>query len=65
MKCFCETKSGEVKFYKDGFTDLRGRFDYASLNNDLVNQTEKFAILMISKEYGSIITYCKPPKLIK
>ena len=28
VKCFCETNSGQIKFYKDGFTDLRGKFDY-------------------------------------
>jgi hypothetical protein len=25
-------KNGTVRFFKDGYTDLRGRFDYASLN---------------------------------
>ena len=25
-------RGGAVAFYKDGYTDLRGRFDYASLN---------------------------------
>ena len=65
VKCFCETNSGAIKFYKDGFTDLRGKFDYVSLNTDLVNEVEKFSILMISKEYGSIIATCNPPKLIK
>ena len=26
-------KNGTVRFFKDGYTDLRGRFDYASLNS--------------------------------
>ena len=65
VKCFCETNSGEIKFYKDGFTDLRGKFDYISLNNDLINDVKKFSILMVSKEYGSIIVTCNPPKMIK
>ena len=65
VKCFCETNNGDIKFYKDGFTDLRGKFDYVSLNNDLVNEVKKFSILMVSKEYGSIIVSCNPPKLIK
>ena len=65
VKCFCETNSGAIKFYKDGFTDLRGKFDYVSLNTDLVNEVKKFSILMASKEYGSIIATCNPPKLIK
>ena len=65
VKCFCETNKGEIKFYKDGFTDLRGKFDYVSLNTDLVNEVKKFSILMVSKEYGSIIASCDPPKMIK
>ena len=65
IKCYCETNSGVSKFYKDGFTDLRGKFDYVSLNNDLINNVKKFSILMVSKEYGSIIASCNPPKLIK
>ena len=65
VKCFCETNSGLIKFYKDGFTDLRGKFDYISLNTDLINEVKKFSILMVSKEYGSIIVVCNPPKMIK
>jgi len=65
VKCFCETNNGSIKFYKDGFTDLRGKFDYVSLNTDLVNEVKKFSILMVSKEYGSIIATCNPPKMIK
>ena len=65
VKCFCETNSGAIKFYKDGFTDLRGKFDYVSLNTDLVNEVKKFSILMVSEKYGSIIATCNPPKMIK
>ena len=65
MKCFCETNSGNILFYKDGFTDLRGKFDYVSLNNDLINDVKKFSILIISKDYGSIIVSCNLPKMIK
>ena len=65
VKCFCETISGIIKFYKDGFTDLRGKFDYISLNSDLINEVKQFSILMVSKEYGSINVICNPPKMIK
>ena len=65
VKCFCETNSGLIKFYKDGFTDLRGKFDYISLNTDLIDEVKKFSILIVSKEYGSIIVSCNPPKMIK
>ena len=33
VKVYARLKNGAVRFYKDGYTDLRGRFDYASLNS--------------------------------
>ena len=32
VKVFARLPGGVIRFYKDGYTDLRGRFDYASLN---------------------------------
>ena len=64
VKCFCETNNGSIKFYKDGFTDLRGKFDYISLNNNLIDDVKMFSIIIISKEYGSIITTCSPLHMI-
>lgn len=32
VKVYAKLNDGTVRFYKDGYTDLRGRFDYASLN---------------------------------
>ena len=32
VKVYARLHNGTVRFYKDGYTDLRGRFDYASLN---------------------------------
>ncbi len=33
---------GEVKFHKDGYTDLRGPFDYVSVNTPERLAIEKF-----------------------
>lgn len=33
VKVYARLKSGQVRFFKDGYTDLRGRFDYASINS--------------------------------
>lgn len=33
VKVYAKLSSGVVRFYKDGYTDLRGKFDYASLNS--------------------------------
>lgn len=32
VKVYAKLADGTLRFYKDGYTDLRGRFDYASLN---------------------------------
>jgi len=64
VKCFCERKNGAVLFYKDGFTDLRGKFNYLQLNNDLVKDVKRFSILILSKDNGSRIVICEPPKII-
>lgn len=32
VKVYAQLANGTVRFFKDGYTDLRGRFDYASLN---------------------------------
>jgi len=32
VKVYARLSNGTVRFFKDGYTDLRGRFDYASLN---------------------------------
>ena len=34
MKVYARMKDGNVRFYKDGYTDLRGCFDYTSLNTN-------------------------------
>ena len=57
MKCFAKDRSGRVNFYKDGYTDLRGRFDYASLNTSDLKNFEKFAIFVMSDEYGNYLSF--------
>ena len=33
VKVYARLKNGTVRFFKDGYTDLRGKFEYASLNS--------------------------------
>lgn len=53
-----------MNFYKDGYTDIRGRFNYATLNSSDVSSIEKFAIFVMSDEFGSLTKEAKPPKTI-
>ena len=52
---------GAVTFYKDGYTDLRGWFDYATLSTDELDRVERFAILVASDQAGSAILEAGPP----
>jgi tetratricopeptide (TPR) repeat protein len=61
VKCYARTSGGEVRFYKDGYTDLRGAFDYASLSTNDLQTTERFAILVVSDDKGALIREAAPP----
>ncbi len=62
VKVYARTRGGEVKFFKDGYTDLRGRFDYASLNTNELEDAEKLAILILSDTLGAVVRETLPPK---
>ncbi len=55
-------KGGTAVFYKDGYTDMRGIFDYATLSSGLIDQVSEYSILVFSEEFGSKIVKVKPPK---
>jgi len=40
-------------FYKDGFTDMRGRFDYTTVSSDLLQDCKRFAILVQTENAGA------------
>ncbi len=62
VKAYARTSGGEVRFFKDGYTDLRGRFDYASLSTNELDRARRFALLIISEEHGAVIREADPPK---
>ena len=53
---------GSVKFHEDGYTDLRGRFDYASVNTPERQAIERFAVLVLSEDSGALIKDVAPPQ---
>lgn len=61
VKCFAQDKNGSSQFFRDGYTDLRGRFDYALSSSSNIDDITKFSILISSEEYGSIIKEAKKP----
>jgi hypothetical protein len=62
VKVYARLKNNTVQFYKDGYTDLRGRFDYSSLSTDMLNQVQRFAILVLSDAHGAVVREVAPPK---
>ena len=62
VKTYARMNDGRVQFFKDGYTDLRGRFDYASLNTDDLNNVRKFAVLVLSDTHGATVEETNPPK---
>eukprot|EP00049_Salpingoeca_infusionum_P013653 m.255298 g.255298 ORF g.255298 m.255298 type:complete len:2095 (-) comp15497_c0_seq1:1040-7324(-) len=61
-RCYVKTfaKKGDSEmFLKDGYTDLRGVFDYFSLNTK--ETVDQIAILIAHDELGTLIRHAKPP----
>ncbi len=61
-KVYARMKDGSVKFYKDGYTDLRGRFDYTSLSTNELDFVDRFSVLILSEDLGAMVREASPPK---
>ncbi len=61
IKVYARQRGGAVAFYKDGYTDLRGWFDYATLSTDELDRVERFAILVCSDRDGATVLEAPPP----
>ncbi|MEL6110179.1 MAG: hypothetical protein AAFU85_29550, partial [Planctomycetota bacterium] len=44
-----------VRFYKDGYTDGRGRFDYSSVSAGDAKGAQRYAILVLSEDRGATL----------
>ncbi len=53
VKVFTESLEGQVRFHKDGYTDLRGKFDYISHTGLDVAAIKRFAVLVSHPEKGA------------
>jgi hypothetical protein len=61
IKVYARHKDGQIHFYKDGYTDLRGKFDYASLSTSQLDNVDKFSILIMTDNSGAVIREAAPP----
>ena len=62
VKVYARKYDGSVRFHKDGYTDLRGRFDYLSQSNRSIDGIEKFSILVLSEKNGAVIRQAELPQ---
>ena len=65
VKVYVELTSDEIQFYKDGYTDLNGKFNYIALNTDQLKKAKKFYIYVSEEKNGALIKECYPPKNIE
>ncbi|MBK8976064.1 MAG: hypothetical protein IPM29_09065 [Planctomycetes bacterium] len=61
VKVFARLGDGTVRFHKDGYTDLRGRFDYMSVSADGAMEVERLAVLVLSDDRGTVSRELDPP----
>lgn len=64
VKCYAKYKDDRVAFYKDGYSDFRGSFDYASLNSNGIQTISQFAIFISHPQYGSTVVKAGPPSTV-
>lgn len=67
VKVFARHRDGSVAFYKDGYCDARGRFDYATVSSSDLDTATRFSILVISDQRsdgppaGTLVLEAAPP----
>ncbi|KAF2069014.1 hypothetical protein CYY_009667 [Polysphondylium violaceum] len=54
-------KTDKVEFWKDGYTDIAGYFDYATVSSGNISNVSKLSILVMSNQFGAVIKEAKPP----
>jgi hypothetical protein len=61
VKVYARLADGRVRFHKDGYTDVRGRFDYVSLSGMDGAEIERFAVLVMNEQHGAVVRELAPP----
>jgi hypothetical protein len=61
VKVYARHRDGSVRFYKDGYTDLRGQFDYGSLSTPDLDTVDRFSLLIAHPQGGAVLRQSAPP----
>jgi hypothetical protein len=62
VKVYARLADGRVQFHKDGYTDHRGRFDYATVGTPGRAPVGRFAVLVLAEQRGAVIREAAPPQ---
>jgi len=62
VKVYARSRDGRIAFYKDGYTDLRGRFDYSSLSTNTLDNVARFSLLILNEEFGAVVREATIPQ---
>lgn len=55
VKVYAQGRNGQTTFHKDGYTDLRGKFDYLSHTGSEIGEIRKISVLISHPEKGARI----------
>eukprot|EP00343_Euplotes_focardii_P002882 CAMPEP_0205804970 /NCGR_PEP_ID=MMETSP0205-20121125/8029_1 /ASSEMBLY_ACC=CAM_ASM_000278 /TAXON_ID=36767 /ORGANISM="Euplotes focardii, Strain TN1" /LENGTH=272 /DNA_ID=CAMNT_0053075391 /DNA_START=280 /DNA_END=1095 /DNA_ORIENTATION=+ len=61
VKVYAKHKNGDIKFFRDGYTDIRGKLEYAQSSSGNLGKIDKFSIFIMSDELGSLTKEASPP----
>lgn len=55
VKVYARYPGGDIRFFKDGYTDGRGRFDFTSISASDAKGAERYAIMVLSETKGATL----------
>ena len=61
VKCFSKTTSGQVIFFRDGYTDIRGTFSYFDPKNIEGRGISQFALFVADAKFGCLTSIIEAP----
>jgi len=61
VKVFTRKVGNIGTFFRDGYTDVRGKFEFAKSSTGALDGVKKFAILVMSEKHGSMVKEALPP----
>jgi hypothetical protein len=65
VKVYVRHHGGEVKFFRDGDSDIRCKLEYAQCSSGKIWSIEKFAVFIMRDDLGSMTKKCSPSSNVK